>query len=314
MKKVGVLWDKEVDWENNQPFKKESTNRDYAVYTELGGEKNLDLFIAHFSWYSSGGLEKAWRWNGEEWEKAEDISLDGIFDKYKYDSETEELKKQISEELPVLNDLELEEICKDKLRTYELFPEHVPETKLATEENANQMFEEHGSFVFKPRYGFAGEGVRVIDDISDFEEPEDVRNFIVQRTVETEGIPELGVEGPHDMRTVVINGELQDGNYVRVPDEGLISNISRGGDQIYVDRDEVPERARKLIEEVSEEFERFNPSLFAVDIMFDREGRPWIVELNSKPGTYYHHEVKKKEKEMPKMKSILEAIRRKIEE
>lgn len=315
MKKVGVLWDREVDWDGDQPFKKGRVNKDYAAYTELGADKDqdLDLYIAHFTWYSSGRLEKAWHWNGEKWENVEDVELDGIFDKYKYSPGTEDLKREISEELPVLNDLELEEICKDKLRTYEIFSEHVPETKLATKENAENMIEEYGSFVFKPRYGFAGEGVEVIEDISEFEEPGNTENYIVQKTIETEGIPELGVKGPHDMRTIVINGELQDGNYVRVPDEGLISNISRGGNLVYVDKEEIPGKAQELIDEVSNEFERFNPALFAVDIMFDKEGIPWIVELNSKPGTYYHHETKEKKKEIPKMKAILEAVKRRIE-
>lgn len=306
MNKVGVLWDKEVEWKDETPFQIKNLDEDYRVYTELAKEKGLELFIAKYSWYDNGVLTKAWKWS-DGWKKVEDIDIDGVYDKYKFDSETRKLKEQIADRMPVLNNPELERICKDKLETYELFPEHVPETRLATEKNAEEMLEKYDMVVFKPRYGASGEGVGFIEDIDEFDEPEKSEDFILQRFIETEGFEPANVEGPHDLRTHVINGELQTGNYVRVPNEGLKSNIATGGNQIYIDNDQIPGKALEIIEEISEEFSRFDPSIFSVDFMM-AEGRPWLVELNSKPGMYYHYPVKEKEKELPRMKALVDTL------
>ncbi len=311
MKNIGFLWDKEVEWDRENPFNGDRS-KDFAKYTELGEKYNLKIFIAHYSWYSGGALEKAFYWNGEKWEKVHNIDLDGVYDKFKYTPETRKLKKEIAGEIKIVNDLELEELCKDKLKTYEAFPKYVPETRKASKQNLTEMLKENDKVVFKPRYGFAGEGVQIIESIEEFEEPEKIDNYILQAFIATEGIPKLGVEGPHDLRTIVIDGVIQDGNYVRVPDKGVISNISRGGDQIYVDRNELPEEIVEIIDDMKSEFKRFQPAIFSVDFMMDKEGRPWIVELNSKPGTYYHHPVKDKRKEIPKIKNILSMLEKRF--
>lgn len=311
MENIGFLWDKEVEWDGENPFNGDRS-KDFAKYTEIGEEHGLKIFIAHYSWYRNGSLEKAFYWNGSSWEKVHDIELNGVYDKFKYTPETRKLKEKIAEETKIVNDVELEELCKDKLKTYETFPKYVPETRKASKHNLIEMLEENKKVVFKPRYGFAGEGVHIIESVEEFEEPEKVDNYILQEFIETEGIQELGVEGPHDLRTIVIDGEIQDGNYVRVPDEGLISNISRGGDQVYVDKDELPEEIVEIIDDMRSEFECFQPAIFSVDFMLDNNGRPWIVELNSKPGTYYHHSVKDKEKEIPKIRNILRMLEKRF--
>lgn len=308
-KNIGVLWDDEVVWDHDVPFDHKNTEDDYAVYTELGWERGLELYIARFNWYDNTKLKKAWHWNGDKWEQVHDIPLEGVYDKYRYDSETRKLKEEIASELPVLNDPELEYICKDKLETYRLFPEHVPETVIATEPNAEKMLEKHERIVFKPRYGAAGKGVEIIDSLDEFDEPGEPEEYIIQQFISTEGIPSLGVEGPHDMRTHVVNGELLEGNYVRVPREGLISNVSRGGNQMYIDNEDIPEEAKDIIDDIADMFEEYEPNIFAVDFMFDDDGKPWMVELNSKPGMYYHYPVKKKEYELPRMEKLVDLLK-----
>lgn len=313
MYRTAFIWDSEIEWNRENPFGGERSN-DFAYYTEEGKKHDLEIYIANYKWYEDGKLTKAWYWNGEEWEKKQDVEIDLIYDKFKYDESTRDLKKEMAEELPVLNDLELEELCKDKLKTYELFPEWVGETREATRENAEEMFQEQDKLVFKPRYGFAGHGVEILHSLDDFEEPEETEAFILQQFIETDGVEEWGVEGPHDLRTIVINGEIQDGNYVRVPDSGLISNISRGGHQKYIRRDELPDSVVEIIEEMKTRFEKYQPAIFSVDFMFDKEMNPWIVELNSKPGTYFNHPEKDEELEKKKIKNILKTLKLKAEE
>lgn len=62
------------------------------------------------------------------------------------------------------------------------------------------------------------------------------------------------------------------------------------------------------------EFEKYQPAIFSVDFMFDKEMKPWIVELNSKPGTYYNHPEKDEELEKKKIKNLLKTLKLKAEE
>lgn len=305
---IGILWDREVEWNDTAPFQIKNLDKDYAKYSELGRERDLEFYIAKYKWYRDQKLEKAWYWNGEEWTKKTNIKLQGVFDKYKYTDETKQLKEEIANNLPVLNDPELEWICKDKLETYELFKEFVPETKIATQESLEEMLEKYDKVVFKPRYGASGVGIEFLEEVGEFEEPENPEEYVLQRFVETDGFKEVGIEGPHDMRTHIIDGELQQGNYVRVPDEGLQSNISQGGNQKYIKNSQIPGSALEIIETAIDEFKRFDPHLFSVDIMFDKNQKPWLVELNSKPAMYYHYPVKKKEHELPRIKKLVKTL------
>jgi len=313
MYRTGFIWDSEIEWDRENPWGGERS-QDFTYYTEEGRKHGLKIYIAKYHWYENSSLTKAWHWNGKEWEKKTDVELDLVYDKFKYDKTTVELKKKINDDLPVLNDLELEKLCKDKLQTYELFPDWVGETRTATQENAEQMFSENEKIVFKPRYGFAGHGVEILESIDEFKEPDNPDEFVLQNFINTEGVEEWGVRGPHDLRTIVINGEIQDGNYVRVPDSGLISNISRGGHQKYVRRDELPEEIVDIIEKIKRKFEKYQPAIFSVDFMFDKDMNPWIVELNSKPGTYFNHPEKDEELEKEKIQNILKTLKLKAEE
>jgi glutathione synthase/RimK-type ligase-like ATP-grasp enzyme len=302
---IAVLWDSEVDWKGDKPFKKDYMNSSYAVFSKLAEEKDAEILIGNFSWYENGKLKKAYRYTNGCWSKVENVEIDGIFDKFKFDDETIEIKKKMHNDLPVLNSYRLEEICKDKLLTYEEFPDRVPETREATRKNVEVMLDEYGSVVLKPRYDFGGKGVRIIDDIDEFE-PED--NLLVQRFVDSEsGIPELEIEGVHDLRVIVVNGEPVT-SFVRTPDEGLISNVSRGGSMHHIEVEDVPDSALQIFDEVEDKFSQFGSRVYAVDFIFDENGDPWILEMNSKPGLVFYDDESVRSWKEPLMVEVVEKL------
>ncbi|MFQ3275404.1 MAG: glutathione synthase/RimK-type ligase-like ATP-grasp enzyme [Candidatus Nanohaloarchaea archaeon] len=302
---IAVLWDSEVDWDGGKPFKKDYINSSYAVFSQLAEERGAEILIGKFSWYRDNGLEKAYRYRNGEWSKAENVEIDGIFDKFKFGDETVDIKKKMHDDLPVLNSYELEEICKDKLLTYDEFPGRVPETRGASEENVVEMLQEYGSVVLKPRYDFGGKGVRIIDSMKEFE-PED--DLLVQRFIDSEsGIPELDIEGVHDLRVIVVNGEKA-ASFVRTPDEGLISNVSRGGSMHHIEVEDIPERAVEIVDEVEDRFSQFGNRVYAVDFIFDENGRPWILEMNSKPGLVFYDDEDVRSWKEPLMEKVVETL------
>lgn len=283
MKKVGVLWDEEVSDQEGNPFSKDGVEEAYRFFSSEGEKADVEFYIAHYKWYKDGELEKAHFFDGENWVIVKNIQLDAVFDKFLFDDETEKLKQEISEELPLLNALGLERICKDKLLTYQEFPEHVPETREASRENVREFIEEDGRAVLKPRYDHGGRGVKVIETMSEFEESDLVQRFVDS----TGGIEDLDVEGAHDLRVIVLNGEVE-AVFLRLPDEGLISNLNQGGELRKVETEDLPEEVSEIVDDVDSRMKEFGERLYSVDFIFDEEERPWILELNSKPGLVFY--------------------------
>ncbi|MFB6100114.1 MAG: RimK family alpha-L-glutamate ligase [Candidatus Nanohalobium sp.] len=303
MKSIGVLWDDEVEWDREKPFDGQS-NESYGYFSERAEDREVRLVQAQYHWYNDGSLSQGWVCEKGEWKKVEDIELDGVFDKFHFDEDTKALKNEISETIGILNDPELEELCKDKLLTYERFPEKMPETRIFSDDNAQEMLEKHGKIVLKPRYAFGGKGIHIVESEEEIPEIED--EYIIQEFIDSSGGIEGIVEETHDLRGIVVNGELEAG-YVRYSD-GEISNVAQGGSQDPVSPEEFPEKALDLIESVNDELE-FRPCLFSVDLFFDGQGNPWIVELNSKPGIGFYGDEEMKKQLVPVMDGLVEAFK-----
>jgi len=303
MKVIGVLWDEEVSWEGEKPFSGQS-NESYSYFSERAREKGVKLVQAHYEWYKDGALNQAWVFDGE-WRKVENMELDGVFDKFHFDEDTKKIKEDIDVEVGIINDPELEQLCKDKLMTYERFSERIPATRKFSEENTLEMLGEYGKVVLKPRFAFGGKGIHILEQGD--EVPEIESRYIVQRFVDSSGGIEEIVDGTHDLRAIIVNGDLK-ASYVRYSEDGEISNVAQGGSQHSIDLEKFPDSALELVEEVYQEIS-FDPIFFSVDIFFDSDGRPWIVELNSKPGIGYYGDQKMKRRLEPVMDSLAEALK-----
>ena len=301
MKNIGVLWDEEVSWERETPFDDRS-NQTYEYFADLADKKEIKIYTGKYQWYSDGVLEKAWVFeNG--WKKVKNVELNAVYDKFHYGPETVPLKEEIAETVGLLNNPGLEELCKDKLMTYKKFSELVPETREASKENIDEMLAEYGKIVLKPRHAFGGEGIHIIEEGDDIPELEE--EYIVQRFIDSSSGIEGLVEGYHDLRAIVVNGQLLS-SYLRYNKDSEISNVQRGGVKETVSLKDFPDEARSIVEEVESKI-GYDPSMFSVDFFFDEENRPWIVELNSKPGMTIYNE-SMREEITPVMEELLNAF------
>lgn len=301
-----LWWENEVNFDRDRPFSKKWKCEDYAEYTELLRERDVDVLCGEYRWYKEGRMEKAFYWNGSEWEKVEDVELDGVYDLFRHDREKYELKQEMKEEVGILNDPDVADLCQDKLKTYKRFPKYIPETRKASRRNVEEIVKRYGKAILKPRYGSSGEGIRVIEDIGEYD-VEDSDEVLVQKFVEDAGIPELDVEGPHDLRILVVNDEVV-GSYLRIPGEdSVLSNVAQGGSKKYIGLEDVPDKVMARVQEVAEELESYRPVIYTVDFMI-ADGEPFIVELNSQPGVYYHGPGRSKKWEKPWMEKIVDAV------
>lgn len=174
----------------------------------------------------------------------------------------------------------LEEICRDKFRTYQTFPKVVKKTVLASSNEIDSLSGE--SVVLKPRYGSEGRMVQLINKkalppLSTKEE------FILQEVIDSsQGIPNV-VPSRHELRLYIFNGKIQSA-YVRIPTSGsFLSNVSQGATVKLIDNSEIPESATKLATKIDAKFSSIVPRLYTIDLMFEQH-QPWVVELNDMPG------------------------------
>lgn len=305
MSVIAVLWDDEIDGKGEKPFDSSHMNESYMVFSEIARARGAEVVFGNFSWYKDRSLDRYYTVEAGEWKHiSEGKMVDVVFDKFRFDNETVDLKKEIGDKLPVLNSFRLEEFCKDKLLTSEKF-EAVPQTEAATRENVSRMIENYGKAVLKPRYDFGGSGIKIIDSLADFETGE---NLIVQRFIDSsEGIPDLGISGVHDLRIIIVDGRPVT-CFVRTPDEGLISNVSRGGSMHHIRTENAPDSALEIVQQVEDVFGDFGSRVYAVDFIFDREGRPWILEMNSKPGLNFYSDDCIKSWKKPLMEKVVKTL------
>jgi glutathione synthase/RimK-type ligase-like ATP-grasp enzyme len=186
-----------------------------------------------------------------------------------------------------LNNTYLSTLCRDKLKSYEMFPEFVKKTLLLTSKNLPEIKNLHTDLVVvKPRYGMEGKNINIVkrEDVTDavlerFKDDE----YIVQELIDSSsGIGNI-LKQRHELRIYIFNGRIQSG-YLRVPAEGsYISNISLGAKEKMIDLQDVPDSAFNLIKKVDQQFTDIFPRMYCIDIMFEN-GKPWLVELNDTPG------------------------------
>lgn len=270
--RVGVLFS--IKDLNFQGKFLEKTKEAYSVFARLAKEEGIELFLSNFNEYFDGKLKNAFAFK-EGWYEVKDVHIDAVFDRMVSNPSTEILKKQV--QIPIINLPGLNTICWDKLTSYQMFPEFIPKTSVKIEDmNTEQV-------VIKPRRGIMGKGVEILNK----EEAELNDTQVVQEFLDaSSGIKELDIKGVHDLRVVVINGEI-DHSYVRVAKRGsLFANCAQGGKKVYIDK--IPKKIKDIVKKVDEKLDEFHPRVYSIDFMFDENQQPWIIELESIPGFAFY--------------------------
>jgi glutathione synthase/RimK-type ligase-like ATP-grasp enzyme len=278
MKRIATFF-REKDG-NGYPFNKEYYRTAYAemaaIIKKMGG--NLYVVRGQESYLGGNRFSHYWEFDGTFFSPVEkELDADVIYVKaiLKADNEAK-----------YINPKELDDLCTDKWRCYEMFKKNSPVSFRAS--GKSELGEAlklitTGKAVAKPIDGEEGRDVMIAD------KDEILQNYqafpcIVQEVIDgSEGIPGI-VEGTHDFRITSINGEPVL-SFARTPPQGShIANISLGGKKIEVPLDQIPKDALALWKEVDESLSRFSNRLYSLDIARDAKKGWQIIELNSQPG------------------------------
>lgn len=190
---------------------------------------------------------------------------------------------------PIINQFELEKICGDKILTAKTFPEISPITAVLNsyEEFTTHDFDPEKLVVLKQNYGWGGEGVHILPAK---EVTPDLfaswADIVLQEFLDSSiGIPGI-TEGYHDLRVCVVDNKATNA-LVRLPKPGTLqANIALGGTGLSISLDQVPKEVYELLDKIIQEFQKYDPSIYAADFMNSQHG--WkLVEINARPGVLH---------------------------
>lgn len=278
MIKIGVVY-KSIKV-SGRPFAKRRIDKVYRIFSSIANDVGADVFFGHSKDLTRQGFRRSCHYEGG-WSIKRNIDLDFIINK----GSNYEWMNKIDPSIKVLNDRYLARIADDKLLCAKIFKKYSPKTfsierRSDLEEALKKIKTE--KVVLKPRFGYEGIGI-YIRNRGSVNAP--MKNYIIQEFIDTSsGIKGL-VSGIHDLRLVILNGEVVD-QYTREPKRGLISNTSRGGIEKYFKREEIPKSVIRVAMYVDRRFCKIFPRFYSIDFLVDKCGKPWVCELNASPGLY----------------------------
>jgi tetrahydromethanopterin:alpha-L-glutamate ligase len=177
----------------------------------------------------------------------------------------------------VWNDARAIERCVDKSMTSFLLAQSgipTPDTWAVQSIDAAQAIVSreaaHGPLVLKPLFGSQGRGLRLIRNTDELPEPGTIAGvYYLQRFVGVER------DGFHDFRLLVSHGRVVAAMMRHSSD--WITNIKRGGRPVtVVANDDTKALAVRAAAAVGADFA-------GVDVLYDRDQRPSVLEVNSMP-------------------------------
>lgn len=246
---------------------------------------NAEVFVvfrAEENYQQNGKFKQSWRAKLEKdtviYEKNDhEIHVDLLYDKNHFPFS----------DIPKINPDKISEVCNDKYLTYLFAPDFSATSFLLENEVQLQVLRakyNDKKIALKELRGYGGEKVFVgyLRDFSgNLQFP-----LLAQEFIDTShGFSGL-VEGIHDVRVGVFNGEVIHG-LLRWPahENELRTNLHLGGKLRALYVSEIPEELKSIARKLDERFGIDAPRFFSADFGFD--GTNWrLFELNASPGIW----------------------------
>ncbi len=189
-----------------------------------------------------------------------------------------------------VNRAQLIALVGDKYATYRRFPAIMSRTVLLSEAASDPSLVAGWAgdkVVVKPRTGFGGKGVTAVAkaDLAARagEFPGAASGYVVQEWMDSSGgVPGL-VEGVHDVRAVIVGGEISH-FCVRAPKSGdFRCNVSAGGTSWDFRPGEKPV-PQAFLDAYQAVIDGLGDGFYSADCCLDKSGRVLLGEVNNAPG------------------------------
>jgi hypothetical protein len=260
----------------------------YMRFFELCRKQGWNAFVLTRKTYMGNGIfEGVWKFDDGKFERVvKPVKIDLVYDR----CAGVKFPPPGDNSLIWVNNLQFKILAWDKWAAYNEIGEYMPKTILLENEDEipgalDQI--KTDLVVLKPFNGLKGFGVFIgpKEAARDFRFNEKYKRYIVQEFVDTrEGITGI-TKGMHDLRIVIVNGEVV-WCHVREPvGDSFLANAAQGGNLTEVDYEKVPESVKSVVTKVSKSFlEKYDNPIYSLDFGIDKDGLPKIFEINDQMG------------------------------
>ncbi len=290
MKNIVVLYTGD-DWDTM--VLSDMTRRAFEEWHEKGLQEGVAFFRSSIDWYDDarGVFKKGWAYREKEWHRIDKpIVPTGVYDKTVGTSNLAltERKLGMLRFFPVINHPFFGLFLDNKFSQALLFKDIMPQTALVhsiaeLEEKAKQFSGE--KIVLKPLSGSGGNGVRILSKNALGSERLEFP-LLLQAFIEAyRGIPGFSEEASvADLRLVYIDGTLAYALSRVARTDSLLTNFHQGATPLAVPLTAIPSDTQALANKIAEQLSLFPKSIFSLDFMHDKNGKPLLIEMNTKPG------------------------------
>lgn len=279
MKRVGIFFS--APGFDDPPFNNADYKQSYHDLAELITQRGGQCIIVRDAktFQGAGKFSHGWVYEYGVFRSTEGpVQLDVLYNKgeaFPADAQT-----------PMVNDPHVDALCRNKERTIEQFPQFFPKSALVTSETdlSGALGKLGGDLlVVKPTDGWGGHGVWVGKRGDAFAKVEKYPALIQEFIDTSKGIPGI-VKGTHDLRILIVGGQVAL-CYVRTPPDGtVVANVAQGGTIILVPEDKIPAEALQIAMSIDAEIGKAGKRVYSVDFGL-HDGREWkLFELNPQPG------------------------------
>ncbi|MDQ5951751.1 MAG: hypothetical protein QG639_1032 [Patescibacteria group bacterium] len=260
-----------------------STPDYWTSYTELtdainkhGGQ--LYIVRTQSSYLGNGVFSNSWIIEGQQLKQTGQVTVDVVLNKGRFQSDNT---------VPVFNCSQVTEICLDKWKMYTELKELCPLSFFVEkQEDLLSAIEKvtTSRVVFKPVKGGEGVGVKIeerdyfVAHLSELQYPGVVSNFLDT----SGGVPGI-VDGLHDLRVALFDGEILYSYYRTPPTNSFLANVSKGGKFEMIPLWKLPNEIVAVAKEIDATLSDCKHRFYSIDFGYTSDG-PKIIEMNSELG------------------------------
>lgn len=274
---------------SRDPFETFGTKRSvYHKFFQQGVLRGFNMFIASGEENHRHSLlfRNTFVYNSDHFEPYQrEVRADAIFDR---SGGLGFPPKEIGSK--VLNCIEFKQLCNDKNAQKEILGKYMPESFcIRTQGDLSTCIKKcnrDSKIVLKPARGMQGKGI-LIDTPSKIAQfhIEDGNEYTLQGFVDTSlGIPKIA-KSHHDLRIVIVDGEVVL-SHVREPKPGsLLANVAQGGSIREIPLDAIPQFIQTATGEIQSLLDKkYDFPLYSIDFGIQNKTTPFVFELNDQIG------------------------------
>src|SRR3989344_5222231 len=260
----------------------------YVKFLELCMLRGWNAYVLTRKTYKGNGIfEGSWKFTGAKFEVIMGpIKMDLVYDR----TAGTEFPPEGDESAIWINRRDFKILAWDKWAAYREIGHYMPQTLLVEDEKEIPVVVDQiktDRVALKPFNGLKGLGIFIgpKNEAKNFKFTPKYKRYIAQEFVDTSsGISGI-VSGMHDLRVVIINGEVV-WCHVREPiGESFLANAAQGGNLTEVDYGKIPESIKDIVENISKEFyKKYDNPVYSLDFGVGKNGVPKIFEINDQMG------------------------------